>query len=202
MEEAQIAARSDAELVRLFQQGQESAFEELFQRYKQAAMRSAFLLTGNHFDAENVLQEAFIKCYQKLAGLREPERFKAWFWRILTRTAWAYCKKRDRETPTAALWEEYSAGLPDEGQGNSALEHLTASEEQQMLRAAIKRLPLKQKTVIVLYYYEELSVQEIAQATGTLCGTVKSRLFTARRNLAQLLEEKEAAQNGAVQNAG
>lgn len=198
MEEAKIAAKSDAELVRLFQQGQEWAFEELFQRYKQAAMRSAFLLAGNHFDAENVLQEAFLKCYQKLAGLREPDRFKAWFWRILTRTAWAYCKKRDRETPTAALLEEYSAA----GQDKSALEHLTASEEQQMLRAAIKRLPLKQKTVIVLYYYEELSVQEIAQATGTLCGTVKSRLFTARRNLAQLLEEKEVAQNGAVQNVG
>ena len=57
-------AKNDAELVLLFQQGQEWAFEELFQRYKQAAMRSAFLLTGNYFDAENVLQEAFIKCYQ------------------------------------------------------------------------------------------------------------------------------------------
>ena len=47
-------AKNDAELVLLFQQGQEWAFEELFQRYKQAAMRSAFLLTGNYFDAENV----------------------------------------------------------------------------------------------------------------------------------------------------
>ncbi len=195
-------AKNDAELVLLFQQGQEWAFEELFQRYKQAAMRSAFLLTGNYFDAENVLQEAFIKCYQKLAGLRKPECFKAWFWRILTHTAWAYCKKRDRETPIAAIFEEYSAGLPNEGRSKSALEYLTENEEQQILQAAIKRLPLKQKTVIVLYYYNEMSVQEIAQATGSLCGTVKSRLFTARRNLAVFLQEREADKNEKEQNVG
>lgn len=195
-------AKNDAELVLLFQQGQEWAFEELFQRYKQAAMRSAFLLAGNYFDAENVLQEAFIKCYQKLAGLRKPECFKAWFWRILTHTAWAYCKKRDRETPIAAIFEEYSAGLPNEGRSKSALEYLTENEEQQILQAAIKRLPLKQKTVIVLYYYNEMSVQEIAQATGSLCGTVKSRLFTARRNLAVFLQEREADKNEKEQNVG
>lgn len=194
MNEAKIEALSDADLVRLFQLGQEGAFEQLFQRYKQAAMRSAFLLTGNHFDAENVLQEAFIKCYQNLAGLREAAKFRPWFWRILTRAAWSYCKKRDRETPTAAIFEEYPA--------KSALELLTENEEQQMLLAAIKRLPLKQKTVIVLYYYNEMSVQEIAQATGTLCGTVKSRLFAARRNLAQFLAAKEADGDGTVQNVG
>ena len=68
--------------------------------------------------------------------------------------------------------------------------------------AAIKRLPLKQKTVIVLYYYNEMSVQEIAQATGSLCGTVKSRLFTARRNLAVFLQEREADKNEKEQNVG
>ena len=123
-------------------------------------------------------------------------------WRILTHTAWAYCKKRDRETPIAAIFEEYSAGLPNEGRSKSALEYLTENEEQQILQAAIKRLPLKQKTVIVLYYYNEMSVQEIAQATGSLCGTVKSRLFTARRNLAVFLQEREADKNEKEQNVG
>ncbi len=70
------------------------------------------------------------------------------------------------------------------------------------MQAAIKRLPLKQKTVIVLYYYNEMSVQEIAQATGSLCGTVKSRLFTARRNLAVFLQEREADKNEKEQNVG
>ena len=71
----------------------------------------------------------------------------------------------------------------------SVLELLAAAETQAALLAAIDCLPLKQKTVIILYYYDELSVQEIAQATGLLVGTVKSRLYTARQNLKKSLLE-------------
>lgn len=180
-------------MVRLFQAGDTEAFAELYERYKTVALRSAYLLCGNYCDSENVLQEAFLKCYQHLPGLRRPERFKPWFFRILTRTAWDYCRRLSRECPMEYILEAYQAR---EGEGQAPLELLAAAEERRELAAAIDRLPLKQKTVVVLYYYNELSVAEIAGICGTLPGTVKSRLFAARRNLQRLLEPRGEGEAG------
>jgi len=176
----------DKDLVRRFQAGDETAFTALYEFYKNPALRSAYLITGNYCDSENVLQETFLKCYQNLPRLKEPASFKAWFYRILTRTAWEYCYKRDKETPAAEL-PEALAGRP----ADTALDdRLAAAETQAALLAAVDKLPLKQKTVVILYYYNELSVQEIARVTGSLAGTVKSRLFTARGNLAKELKRE------------
>lgn len=186
----------EAGLVRLFQAGHEEAFGELYEKYKTPALRSAFLLTGNYCDSENVLQEAFLRCYQHLPKLREAERFRPWFFRILTRCAWEYCRRQRRERPTERIFDSYQASLP---QGKSSLDILAEAEEREALLAAIDALPLKQKTVVVLYYYNEMSVQEIAEACGTLSGTVKSRLFAARKNLQRALvderQEKEVYEN-------
>ena len=70
---------SDEMLVRAFQAGDTSAFEELFMRYQTQALRSAVLITGNYYDGENVLQEAFIKCYRFLPKLKKTDQFKTWF---------------------------------------------------------------------------------------------------------------------------
>ena len=170
----------ETRLVKSWQAGDEGAFTELYQLYKTPAIRAAYLITGSQCDSENVLQDTFLKCYQSIGSLRDAEGFKSWFYRILTRTAWDYCKKRDRESPVADVFDAYQA---KEQKGRSTLDILTDQEQEHELLAAINRLPLKQKTVIILYYYNELSVGEIAAATGALTGTVKSRLFMARQNL-------------------
>ncbi len=170
----------ETRLVKSWQAGDEGAFTELYQLYKTPAIRAAYLITGSQCDSENVLQDTFLKCYQSIGSLRDAEGFKSWFYRILTRTAWDYCKKRDRESPVADVFDAYQAKEP---KGRSTLDILTDQEQEHELLAAINRLPLKQKTVIILYYYNELSVGEIAAATGALTGTVKSRLFMARQNL-------------------
>lgn len=180
-------------MVRLFQDGHVQAFDELYERYKTVALRSAFLLTGNFCDSENVLQETFLKCYQHLPGLKKAERFKPWFFRILTRTAWDYCRKSSRECPMGYVFEAYQAELPG---AESSLDILAAAEERRELAAAIDKLPLKQKTVVVLYYYNEMSVQEIAGICGTLPGTVKSRLHAARRKLQEILVAQETKGSG------
>ena len=84
----------DETLVRAFQAGNLDAFDELFVRYQTQTLRTAVLITGNYQDSENILQETFIKCYQSLPQLKNPAQFKTWLYRILTRTAWAYCKKQ------------------------------------------------------------------------------------------------------------
>lgn len=178
----------DEALVRAFQEGDDSAFVRLFERYKSRVLRTAFLIVGNHCDSENVLQDSFIKVWRSLPGLKDPTRFQPWLWRIVTRTAWEYCRKRDIEQPVETVWE---VCRPEEGQTISSLEVLMQTENRQALLSAINELELKQKTVIILYYYNELSVQEIAAVTGTLPGTVKSRLWAARRKLRRVLAAGE-----------
>lgn len=175
----------DETLVRAFQAGNLDAFDELFVRYQTQTLRTAVLITGNYQDSENILQETFIKCYQSLPQLKNPAQFKTWLYRILTRTAWAYCKKQKKEQPVEEIYDVYQASLPLE---KSSLELVTETEEQQHLLAAVSQLQPKQKTVIVLHYYNGFSIEEIAKATGALPGTVKSRLFTARRNLQKALQ--------------
>lgn len=170
-----------ANLARRFQAGDEAAFAELYELCKNQALRSAFLITGNYYDSENVLQETFWKCYQNLPKLKEPDKFKPWFYRILTRTAWEYCQKRDRETPMGEPLAQLAQDSAD-----LAADLAEAAETRRELMAAIDRLPLQQKTAVILYYYDGLSVEEIAKATGAFAGTVKSRLFNARRKLKKL----------------
>lgn len=141
------------------------AFDELFVRYQTQTLRTAVLITGNYQDSENILQETFIKCYQSLPQLKNPAQFKTWLYRILTRTAWAYCKKQKKEQPVEEIYDVYQASLPLE---KSSLELVTETEEQQRLLAAVSQLQPKQKTVIVLHYYNGFSIEEIAKATGAL----------------------------------
>jgi len=171
---------TDTALVQQMQQGDLQAFDTLYARYKNEAFRTAYLITGNQSDAEDLTQEAFVTCIQSINTLKDGSRFRPWLLKTLTRSAWKYCKKQKRETPVAEFFE---AGE----QGESALSALLHTDEQKQLQHALYMLDEKRRTVIVLYYFNEMSVKEIAKTLGVLEGTVKSRLFSARRHLRQAL---------------
>ncbi len=162
----------------MIQRGNPDAFEQIFNKYKNEAVRTAYLITGKRSICEDIAQEAFIKCLKHIEKLKNPGGFRAWFFRILTRTAWKYGRAAGREVPT----EE-----PAEKAGQSGLdllgEQYFAFEESRFLYSEINRLEPKQKTAIILYYFNGLSTKEIAKISGCLEGTVKSRLFTARKKL-------------------
>lgn len=174
---------TDEELVRRLKQGDEQAFDALYERYKNDAYRVACLITGSRADGEDLTQEAFITCARSIGSLKDGSKFRPWLLRTLTRAAWKYCRKSRRETPVAELFET--------GQGESALTAVLRSEEQRRLYAALDTLDEKRRITVVLYYFDERSIQEVAQATGVLEGTVKSRLFSARRHLRQALTETQ-----------
>ncbi len=184
---------ADKELVDAIRQGDTEAFSLLFDRYYGEALRAAYLITGNRCDSEYVVQDAFITCYEKLSKLRDAERFRYWFFRILTRTAWKYCNKQKREQPVS---EVFDSELPSHDP--SSFEILAEQETASEIRQAVNALSPKQRTVVVLYYYHEFSVAEIAEIMGCTAGTVKSRLFSARKNLQKSLSQtKERSFNHA-----
>ena len=177
---------TDCELVRRMQQGDMQAFDELYERYKDDAYRLACLITGSRTDGEDLAQEAFVTCAQSIKSLRDGSKFR----RTLSRAAWKYCRKARRETPVSEFF--------DENTGESALSAVLRTEEQRRLYAALRTLDEKRRVVVVLYYFDDRSVKEIAQATGVTEGTVKSRLFSARRHLRQALTAGETEPREAV----
>jgi len=176
--------------------GDKAAFDELYGAYVGKLYRMAFMITGNKSDSEDIVQETFVKCFLNRESIRDEAAFESWLCRILVRTAWRYRKK---QKPDYSL-EELAGTDGDHGLGDrllsdwqaaSPLEEVLKKEENQRIREAVMKLDIKQRTVIVLYYFWDLPVGEIARVTGSFPGTVKSRLFQARKNLKGMLEEKQ-----------
>ncbi len=167
----------------LLQKGDLDAFDEIFEKYKNKAVRTAFLITGNRSICEDIAQEAFIQCYNHIGNLRNPNGFCAWFYKILTRTAWKYGKAASGEVATDNMPE-----TADEINIDISIEQHIQSETNRILHSEIAQLKPKLKTIIVLYYFNSLSIKEIAKVTGCLEGTVKSRLYTARLKLKKSME--------------
>lgn len=175
-----------AELVKRIQHGDTSSFEKLFNMYKDKAVRTAYLITKNSALAEDAVQEAFILCYFKIRGLKDPAMFKTWFFRILTRLAWRMSAKEKGAVSIDDVPE--AADLKDSAEVEKEVEN---QEQSAFLMRAVKSLDIKQQTVIFLYYYNDFSVKEIAQVMGSFEGTVKSRLHAARKNLRKYIEAEE-----------
>lgn len=176
---------SDVTLVRRMQQKDPEAFDEIFERYHNRLLRMAYLISGSYADSEDIVQETFIKCYCNCRELKDCSRFPSWLYQILTRTAWRYAKKSRREEPVEILFDENFEGAVE-----NPMDTALKNEEQAVLWEAVSRLEIKQRTVVILYYYNQLSTKEISRVLGCMEGTVKSRLHTARKNLEQSLNEE------------
>ncbi len=176
---------NETELVRRFLDGDREAFEEIINLYQAQALRSAYLISGNYADSEDIVQETFVACFLNRTQIRDPEAFRSWFYRTLSRNAWRICKKKRREQPAEELYPE------DEPRTEGLLDQVVLREEERTLLEAVGRLPVKQRTVTVLYYYNDMPVKEIAKTLGCLEGTVKSRLYAARAELRKAMAEYE-----------
>lgn len=181
---------NETEVVKKIQAGDMNAFEEIFEIYKNQAIRYAYLITNNKFTSEDIVQETFVKCYLKIKDLKNVEQFKSWLFKILTRTAWDYMKKDKAVLPVEDIFEKAKNENIDK-----SLHSYIRNEESKILRAEIDNLELKQKTVIVLYYFNGFTIKEIAKIMGCFEGTVKSRLHSARKNLKVALMNVNSAQS-------
>lgn len=178
---------NSAELVMRLQKGDKSSFEKLFNLYKDKAVRTAYLITNNRALAEDITQEAFILCYFKIAALKDPSCFKTWFFRMLTRLAWKMSAREKVSIPVENIFEFAEAEDTTLVEGK-----IIEKEESKDLMEAVKHLKTKQKITILLYYYNNFSVSEIAGIMGCFEGTVKSRLHAARKNLKKSIKFNDA----------
>ncbi|SFC38480.1 RNA polymerase sigma factor [Clostridium uliginosum] len=169
---------SETELVEKIQSGDMNALGEIFEIYKNQGLKYAYLITGSRFTSEDIVQETFIKCYLSAKSLKNAEQFKPWFFKILTRIAWKHTGKERKTLPFENIFEKANDESIDK-----SIERYIRNQEAEALHAEIEHLDLKQKTVVVLFYFNGLTVKEIAKIMGCFEGTVKSRLYSARKKL-------------------
>jgi RNA polymerase sigma-70 factor (ECF subfamily) len=188
------AAEMHCDATRLMTQaqaGDAAAFEELFKALRGRTFQVARSLVGSREDALDLTQEAFTKLYTARASYDPAQPFLPWFHRILRNACFSFLRKhgRLRARSLQALDEdgdEHVMQLEDPAPpvGNQ----LEAADERQLFQRALARLAPRDREILALRHYEDLSYKEIATALEIPEGTVMSRLFHARRRLRELLE--------------
>lgn len=179
----------DGELVRLARCGHKEAFGELIERYQPMVRRLAFGMMAQDDWAQEVIQEAFLAAYLSLDQLREPERFKAWLYSIVLNVARALLKER-KMNPLSL--ENLVGGVSCElfPLSEAFVDPQEVVEEQELHRLvlhAVQALSMRERAATFLFYYEQLSLQEVAAILGISVTAVKSRLFKARDHLRRRL---------------
>ena len=176
------------------QKGDVSAFNQLVRQYQTLVYRTAFRVLGEAASAEDATQDAFVSAFKHIRGYRGGS-FKAWLLRIVTNACYDQLRVKQRR-PTASL--EALLIDPDDpapGVDRAAPESPQEFAERQELGDAIQRglamLPTDQRVALVLTDIEGFSYDEVAEATGTNLGTVKSRLSRARAALRDFLITQE-----------
>lgn len=175
-----VYVSQDAEdnvLVERCRNGDSAAFEPIVERYQRLLFTVALRMLGDHDEASDAAQNAFVKAYQKLDTFDQSRRFFSWIYRILLNECLNF--RRDRHPHEQLTPELATVGSP--------VELLEATERRRRVQAAVRALPIEQREVIVLRHFTELSYEEIAEVLRVPAKTVKSRLHTARQRLSQML---------------
>jgi RNA polymerase sigma-70 factor, ECF subfamily len=170
----------DREAVEAVQRGDRAAFDGLVERYQRDIYRLCYRYVNDPQDANDMAQEVFLKAYKAVGRFRGDSSFSTWLYRIAVNTCLNF---RSSRRPQG---EELSDALPDRQAG--ALARMEEDERAERVRAAVSRLPEKQRATLILKIYHELTHEEVAGIVGASVGTVKANLFHALGNLKKMLQ--------------
>jgi RNA polymerase sigma-70 factor (ECF subfamily) len=163
--------------------GDQSAFGEIFEQYKNLVYKTAYLMLDNPHEAEDALQEIFVKVYRSL-GTYQPSKatFSTWLYRITVN----HClnQKRKPSFATETLEDSRLASQPP----HTLEDHFA---DEQAIQQALNRLSAKLRAVIVLRYYHDLAYAEIAQILEIPLGTVQSRLNQGMKQIQHALQAEQ-----------
>jgi RNA polymerase sigma-70 factor (ECF subfamily) len=179
---------TDLELIRRSTGGDHAAYSELVDRYKEAGFRVAAQVLRHPSDAEDALQEAFLKAYVYLDSYDPRYRFYTWFSTIVRNVALSHLRARDwLILPLTDEMARPIRSLVEESPELAAL----ASSRAEIIREAVRMLPERYRQVLVLRYWHDLSYREIAGMTDQTLAAVKTQLHRAKILLAEGLQSAE-----------
>jgi len=178
------AALDDAALVAATLAGDRAAFDVLVRRHQRAVYGVCHRFTGNHADAADLVQDTFVRAYRGLAGFKGDAALTTWLYRIAVNVC---LTRASLKTPAIDPIEPLD---PVDVRGERPDQPLLRARAAAEVKAAIARLPRKQRLTVILRVYHDLTHDEIARTLGSTVGTVKANFFHALQNLRKLLEER------------
>ena len=195
---AKAAQLSDAELVRAIMAHDREAFTALMRRFNQLLYRTARSIVRDDFDAEDVVQNAYLLAYRDISKFRGEAKLSTWLVRIVINEALACLRRRTRSANILSLEDDACDGAVDAAYDATRTrperpeEAAMRSDLRRLLEAKIDELPLPRRSVFILRALEELSVAETAVALGIPEATVRTRFFRAREQLSATLPAEAA----------
>jgi len=170
--------QADCELIKAVLDGEKEAFAELVSRYERPVRAIAINILGDHHSVQDAVQDAFVAGYQNLYMLRNRDSFGPWLMKIAHRCALDWAKRRPKiipmETSPAAATENPNGRLDEESEG---------------LLSAVVKLPEAERQVVMLRYFAQHNVKEVAEIAGRSVGTVTKQLSRAHKRLLKILKE-------------
>jgi RNA polymerase sigma-70 factor (ECF subfamily) len=177
-----VAGATDAELVTASLAGDPSAFDTLVERHRRNVYQVCYRFVGNHEDASDLAQEVFLRAFRALRRFKGQSSVGTWLYRIAVNVS---LNRVSVKTPPS---EPIDARQHVDTRGDPPGERMLRDERAARVRAAIAKLPRKQRVSVILRMYHEMSHQEIADTLGSTVGAVKANVFHGLKNLKKLLE--------------
>ena len=181
-----MSLEQDQPLINRTLNGDMGAFAELVDRYKYMVFTLAMRMVKNKEEAEEIAQDSFLKAYQGLKRFKGDAKFSTWLYKIAYYRSLDYVRKSGRKIETTSIDEVYERHL---GEEENVIMHFERSDQNKTIKDALRLLPGDDGILITLFYYEELSLQEISAVMDLTANNVKVKLFRARKRLMNLLAD-------------
>jgi RNA polymerase sigma-70 factor, ECF subfamily len=169
----------DPELVIQLQNGSLEALGALYDRHQKLVYRTALVITGDQEAASDLLQDVFLRLYRFAGRIDWQRPLEPWLYRMTTNLSYTWVKRNQRWTRPLEDLADWLAG----SNKNHPYEIVERRDDWDQVQKAVLALPLQQRVVVVLYYLNDLSLQEISEILDVPIGTIKSRLHYGRKAL-------------------
>ncbi|RKU39572.1 hypothetical protein C6496_02185, partial [Candidatus Poribacteria bacterium] len=176
--------KDDAQLIRSVLSGDESAFGTLIQKYQKGIHALAWRKIGDFHYAEEITQDTFLRAYEKLSTLKNPNQFAGWLYVIANRLCLNWMRKQKSAMLSLEQMSEKEIDTLTYGHSMSAYREAEVTERRhEIVQKLLAKLPESERTVMTLYYLGEIPAKEISKFLGVSVKTIHSRLHRARKRL-------------------
>jgi RNA polymerase sigma-70 factor (ECF subfamily) len=189
---------SDQELVLQLQSGSLEALGILYDRYRQMVFRTALAITGDQEAASDLLQDVFLRLFRFAGRIDVNRPLQPWLYRITANLSYTWVKRDRRWLRPLENLADWIAG----SSSNHTYETVEQMDDWERVQRAVAGLPISQRVVVVLYYLNDQSLQEIAEILDVPVGTVKSRLHYGREALKKKLGLRDLADGDRLVDLG
>lgn len=185
--------RMDMELVLEAKNGEAAAFDILVQRYQQKVMKLVYRYVSDRDTAADLVQEIFFKVYRNLKRFKGDSAFSTWIFRIAVNDCIDHQRRlrKRRESSLDAIIES-GFDVPDQSTRNDVQDRFQAQQERNLVRRALEQMHPKQRVVVVMKIYQEMTFEEIADILDEPLSTVKSRMYKALESLGKTIRRHKA----------